>query len=143
MLIRNRRWDPITSASSAGLRLATDVTTSTVGMFADPAKVYLDGKKPESDPQSQARLHGQAGLAFVKGVNHLAVGTFKGGMVDVPLALAEGFRNVPRLWGENVKDQEAITGWKSGATVAGKVSFIHSAIRPKIENDTVPSPWFL
>ncbi|KAL9617199.1 MAG: hypothetical protein Q9160_008004 [Pyrenula sp. 1 TL-2023] len=124
ILIRNRRWDPVTSAGSAGLHLATDVTTSTLGMFADPVKVYFDGTKSESEPKSQARLHGKAGLAFAKGVNHLAVGTFKGGMVDVPLALAEGFRNVPRLWGEDVKDQEEITGWKSGATVAGK-SLVH------------------
>lgn len=97
-------------------------------MFTDPVKVYLDSNKSESEPTSQAKLHGQAGLAFAKGVNHLAVGTFKGGMVDVPLALAEGFRNVPRLWGENVKEQEKITGWKSGATVAGKVSLVHDEI---------------
>ena len=42
-------------------------------------------------------------------------------MVDVPLALAEGFRNAPRLWGETVKEQEEINGWKSGTAVAGKV----------------------
>lgn len=127
IFINNRRWDPITSASSAGLRLATDVTSSTVGIFADPVKVYLDDHKSESETKSLARLHGEAGLAFAKGVNYLAVGTFKGGMVDVPLALAEGFRNVPRLWGEKVEDQEEITGWKSGATVAGKVSLVPHA----------------
>ena len=119
----NKRWDPVTGASAAGLRMATDITSSTVGIFADPAKVYVDNRKSESEKKSQVRLHGQAGLAFAKGVNHLASGTLKGGMVDMPLAMAEGFRNVPRLWGENVKEQEEITGWKSGATVAGKVSF--------------------
>ena len=44
-------------------------------------------------------------------------------MVDFPLAVAEGFRNVPRLWGRKVKEQEEISGWKSGAAVAGKVHF--------------------
>ena len=96
-------------------------------MFADPAKVYLDNHKNGSEEKSQLKLHGQAALAFVRGTNHLAVGTFKGGMVDVPLALAEGFRNTPRLWGQTVKEQEEITGWQSGAAVAGKVCIDHRA----------------
>ena len=105
------------------MRLATDITTNTAGMFVDPVKVYYDNHKagPESS-KSQLRLGGEAGLAFGKSTGNLAVGAFKGGMVDVPLALAEGFRNAPRLWGETVKEQEEIDGWKSGTAVAGKVS---------------------
>ena len=121
MWIKNKRWDPFTSASSAGLRVASDITTSTVGIFADPVKVYLDNHKAGPEEQSQLKVHGQAALASLKSTNHLAVGAFKGGMVDIPLALAEGFRNTPRLWGQTVEEQEEITGWKSGATVAGKV----------------------
>ena len=101
--------------------MASDITSSTVGIFADPVKVYLDNPKDGAEGKSGLKLSGEAVLASVKSTNDLAVGTFKGGMVDVPLALAEGFRNTPRLWGENVKEQEEITGWKSGAAVAGKV----------------------
>ena len=43
-------------------------------------------------------------------IGSLAVRSFKGGMVDVPFALAEGFRNAPRLWGERVEEQEEIDG---------------------------------
>ena len=121
-MIKNKRWDPITSAGSAGYRLASDITTNTVGIFVDPAKVYLDNAKNESGDKSQLKLHGQAALASVNSIDNLALGAFKGGMVDVPLALAEGFRNAPKLWGETVKEQEEITGWKSGTAVAGKVS---------------------
>ena len=122
IVIKNKRWDPITSAGSAGYRLASDVTTNAVGIFADPAKVYIDNAKSGSEPKSQLKLHGQAAPASVNSIDNLALGAIKGGMVDVPLALAEGFRNAPKLWGETVKEQEEITGWKSGTAVAGKVS---------------------
>ena len=121
IIIINRRWDPITGASSAGARLASDITTNTAGIFLDPVKVYLDKDKNGGEGPSQLKLGGQAALASAKSIDHLAVGAFKGGMVDVPLAIAEGFRNAPKLWGQSVKEQEEITGWKSGAAVAGKV----------------------
>ena len=92
-----------------------------MGIFTEPVKVYLDNQKPGSEGKSQRNVHGQAALASVKSTNNLALGAFKGGMVDIPLALAEGFRNTPRLWGEKVVEQKPIDGWKSGAAVAGKV----------------------
>lgn len=38
----------------------------------------------------------------------------------MPLAAAEGFRSLPRLWGDEVADYGKVTDWKSGAVVAGK-----------------------
>ncbi len=76
----------------------------------------------------QANVHGQAALAAAKSLNNVVSGTVKGGMVDIPLALAEGFRNAPRLWGETVKEQEVITGWQSGVAVAGKVRICQASI---------------
>ncbi|KAG8532911.1 uncharacterized protein KY384_002789 [Bacidia gigantensis] len=121
ILITNKRWDPFTSAGSSGMRVATDLTSSFVGIVADPVKVYLDNNKPGSADKSQLKLHGQAALASARNIDHLAVGAFKGGVVDIPLALAEGFRNAPKLWGQSVKDHGEITGWQSGVAVAGKV----------------------
>ena len=66
-------------------------------------------------------MTGSAALASAKSTGNVVVGGIKGGMVDVPLALAEGFRNAPRLWGDSVKEQEEIDGWKSGGVIAGKV----------------------
>ena len=105
--------------------MASDITTSTVGIFADPVKVYLDNNKPGASSKSQLELGGRAALASARSMDHLAVKAFKGGAVDLPLAVAEGFRNVPRLWGQTVAEQDEITGWKSGATVAGKVRSDH------------------
>ena len=122
----------MTGASSASIKLAYNITSSTTGIFTDPAKVYLDKSKQDgSEETSQLKLHGQAALASAKSTNRLAVGAFKGGMVDVPLALAEGFRNAPRLWGEDVKEQQEINGWKSGAAVAGKVRTGHVSVSKK------------
>lgn len=38
----------------------------------------------------------------------------------MPLAVSEGLRAVPRLYGEEVRDHGTIRDWRSGATFAGK-----------------------
>ncbi|KAL5366668.1 hypothetical protein BJX96DRAFT_161323 [Aspergillus floccosus] len=45
-------------------------------------------------------------------------------LVDLPFAVSEGLRAVPRLYGDEVKDHEIARDWKSGATVARK-DFVH------------------
>jgi hypothetical protein len=45
----------------------------------------------------------------------------KGMLVDMPLALAEGMKNVPRLYGEEVPDHGKVADWQSGGKVAAKV----------------------
>jgi hypothetical protein len=44
----------------------------------------------------------------------------KGFYVDVPLALADGARAVPQLYGQQVRERPPITGWKSGAREGGR-----------------------
>lgn len=44
----------------------------------------------------------------------------KGALSDIPLAVAEGSRALPRVWGGRVNDYGAVTDWQSGAMVAGK-----------------------
>ncbi|SPN96558.1 related to sterol glucosyltransferase [Cephalotrichum gorgonifer] len=44
----------------------------------------------------------------------------KGFFLDIPLSAAEGLRAVPKMYGEEVEDRRAITGWKSGAMAGGK-----------------------
>lgn len=38
----------------------------------------------------------------------------------MPLAVSDGLRAVPRLYGDEVKDHRNIKDWKSGATFAGE-----------------------
>lgn len=58
--------------------------------------------------------------ATVKGFGKFTGSYFKGVVVDIPHAAAEGFRQVPRLYGEQPKDYGSIQDWKSGAIFAGK-----------------------
>ncbi|KAF8201096.1 hypothetical protein K438DRAFT_1758408 [Mycena galopus ATCC 62051] len=44
----------------------------------------------------------------------------KGTGVDIPVAFTEGLRNVPKMYGEEVKDYGRVKDWKSGMLVAGK-----------------------
>lgn len=44
----------------------------------------------------------------------------KGMTVDIPLAITDGLKNVPRAYGDTPRDHGPVTGFRSGATVAGK-----------------------
>ncbi|GME55126.1 uncharacterized protein LTHEOB_6358 [Neofusicoccum parvum] len=57
IIIENRRWDPVTGASSAMLGTATDITKATTGIFLDPYQEYRKGKATaaaHSAPASRA-----------------------------------------------------------------------------------------
>jgi hypothetical protein len=56
----------------------------------------------------------------MKGFGKFTGSYFKGIVVDIPHAAAEGFRQVPRLYGEKPKDYGPIQDWKSGAIFGGK-----------------------
>ena len=45
-----------------------------------------------------------------------------GALVETPIALAEGLRNVPRLYGDAPEKSVPIEDWKEGVTQTGKVS---------------------
>lgn len=62
--------------------------------------------------------------ATAKGFGKLNVAFFKGCIVDIPLAVAEGFRAVPKLYGENMEDHGQVEDVKSGFTVAAR-NFAH------------------
>lgn len=52
---------------------------------------------------------------------------FKGLIVDIPYACTEGFRAVPKLYGEEVKDHGDVKNWSSGFEVARK-NFAHGMV---------------
>ena len=58
--------------------------------------------------------------ATAKGFGKFTGSYFKGIVVDIPHAAAEGFRQVPRLYGEKPKEYGAIQDWKSGAIFGGR-----------------------
>lgn len=58
--------------------------------------------------------------ATLQGFGKFTGGYFKGVVVDIPHAAAEGFRQVPRLYGDKPKEYEPVKNWKSGAIFGGK-----------------------
>ncbi|GKT83915.1 sterol glucosyltransferase [Colletotrichum tofieldiae] len=82
---------------------------------------------PQSDalerPRSAGRGCGSTTGAAMK-ASASGLGTFFKSyskfFLDVPVAVTEGLRVTPKLYGEKVADRAPITDWKSGATVGGK-----------------------
>ena len=97
--------------------IATDFTMALGGTFVDPFRAYKNKRKYGGGVASGAAMKSVAG-----GVGSMAGVVTKGALVDLPCALAEGFRNAPRLYGEEPKDHGRVTGWQSGGVVAAKVS---------------------
>ncbi|KAK7052338.1 glycosyltransferase family 1 protein [Favolaschia claudopus] len=83
--------------------------------------------------QGSSSGSGRSGMAIAgamtaasgKSVGRLVTGFVRGTLVDIPLAVTEGLRGVPELYGEELKDYGQVKDWKSGARVAGK-TFVHA-----------------
>ncbi|KAK7177329.1 UDP-glucose,sterol transferase [Paraphaeosphaeria sporulosa] len=138
--IETRRWDPISGGASAVLGTAVDLTTSVTGVFTKPITEYRDDRDrrayeqanmealeaannkahsagpSESKSDDASRLAGASGMSIAM----FAPKALKGMTVDIPLAPAEGLKNVPQHYGDTPRDHGPVTGFKSGATVAGK-----------------------
>lgn len=93
------------------------------GIFSKPFDEYKRSRK-DGLSSSNAQIAGNMALASAKSIGRVNSSLFKGTMIDVPLAVTEGLRATPKLYGESVPDHEPITDWKSGARVAGKVCYI-------------------
>ena len=145
--ISNERWDPVTSTFSAGTRVVADMHTKTLGMFVDPytelrrsqtanAAAVASSSQLSSSPssfsnsnaipqhQSGIKTAGKMAGASAKSFGKMYMGMVKGMVVDIPFAAAEGFRAVPKLYGEEVQDHGEVKDWKSGMIVAGR-TFTH------------------
>ncbi|KAJ5285264.1 hypothetical protein N7524_000570 [Penicillium chrysogenum] len=73
-----------------------------------------------STSRHRARLAGKMAGASIMSVANFVPTALKGMTVDIPLAMTEGMRNMPRLYGEEPRDHGPVTGIKSGFALAGK-----------------------
>ncbi|KAH7134914.1 sterol glucosyltransferase [Dendryphion nanum] len=121
IFIHNPRWDPVTSTSSASISIISNMTTSTTDMIVDP---WISVRNSNAENANGVVTAGRAAAAGAKGFGKFNLSMFKGAVVDLPLAAAEGFRAVPKLYGEEVKDHGKVTDVVSGFTVGGK-NFVH------------------
>lgn len=115
--INNQRWDPLTSTSSASISIINKLTSATTDMLVDP---YTSVRRSQSENVDAATTAGRAAAAGARGFGKFNMALFKGTIVDLPLAVAEGFRAVPKLYGEDVKSHGEVTGVASGFAVGGK-----------------------
>ncbi|OJJ83730.1 uncharacterized protein ASPGLDRAFT_74542 [Aspergillus glaucus CBS 516.65] len=67
-------------------------------------------------PRLAARMAG----ASMKSLGNFVPTALKGMTVDIPLAMTEGMRNIPRFYGEEPRDHGPVTDIKSGFALAGK-----------------------
>lgn len=134
IIIENRRWDPLTGVLSAATSTGSNMLQSTGEMFYNPYKEYKKSRTPkpsEDDPsgstpslnrsnsdafQTAANMAG----ATLQGFGKFSATYFRGVIVDIPHAAAEGFRRAPQLYGEKPKEYGTVHDWKSGAIVGGK-----------------------
>ncbi|KAJ6551478.1 hypothetical protein B0H19DRAFT_1264120 [Mycena capillaripes] len=79
----------------------------------------------EAAARSGLSTAGAMAAASGKSVGAIFASVSKGLVLDMPLALTEGMRVLPKLYGEEVKDHGHVRDWKSGALVAGK-TFAHT-----------------
>lgn len=145
IIIETRRWDPITGTISAAIGVSRDMMRATTDIVVKPAKVYRDLSRVPSSEQAPDSVKDPAagtetydnpvrkgkGRGCVSVTKSLSVasasgvgGLFKSyasGAVTIPVAFTEGFRNVPRLYGEEVRDIGPVNDWKSGTAAGAKV----------------------
>lgn len=92
-------------------------------MFYKPYKELARSRtevSPAGEERHPAATAGAMAGQFAKSFRQFVETYARGVIVDIPHAAAEGFRQVPRLYGEQPKDYGAVQDWKSGATVGGK-----------------------
>lgn len=88
---------------------------------------YEDGTDSKSfetadSTELGSKKHSEGGR-IVRGFGKAGNTILKGGLIDIPFALAEGLRNAPAMYGDRPRDFGPVTDWKTGGAVAGKGLF--------------------
>ncbi|KAH0269446.1 sterol glucosyltransferase, partial [Aureobasidium melanogenum] len=148
LIIDPIRWEPLSGGISASVGTTVDIGRCLTGMVTEPIKAYSKERRrqdrvdsterfeeSQQPAESSSSIHtvtstksrgkqpsagGKAALAGAKSLGWLAPKAIKGATVDIPLALAEGFRILPKLYGDEVRDHGRVTGAASGFAVGGK-----------------------
>ncbi|KAI0868294.1 UDP-glucose,sterol transferase [Hypoxylon argillaceum] len=148
--IENRRWDPFTAVSAASLSTVVGVAEAAIDVVRKPiqyrqrehwqekavvqtikadtsvtvapggaAMFPLSSKLSSQALRSASKANG-AIAASANSMGSVVTRTTRGVLVDIPLAVTEGMRAVPGLWGEKVEEHEPIHDLRSGVSVAGR-----------------------
>lgn len=96
-------------------------------VYGRPAALYLPEKPAHPQAKEKHSRPTAAVLGCASGVGGVLKHWTKGMYLDMPLAVSEGLRNAPRLYGGEVYDPGRVTDWKSGGAAAGK-NFVHGLV---------------
>lgn len=115
----------LTSASSQAVHRPTSSSTGKRSLQtqegADDTKSMVSiASTSSASKHNNARLAGRMVGASAKSLANFVPTALKGMTVDIPLAMTEGMRNVPRLYGEKPQHDGSVTGIKSGFVLGGK-----------------------
>ncbi|KAJ8060680.1 hypothetical protein OCU04_010985 [Sclerotinia nivalis] len=119
--IKNRRWDPWTATTSAALDSAVDITLAIGSIGTNYRQEYqgaLTRKRENGSTSSRTALQA-GGIAIGKGFQNLGMAMTKSA-IEVPLAVADGFHEIPGLYGDKPRDYGDVSDWKSGGLVGVK-----------------------
>ncbi|OQD69774.1 hypothetical protein PENPOL_c002G10595 [Penicillium polonicum] len=121
----SHRDRPSTSASSQAVHRPTSSSTGKRSLQtqegADDTKSMVSiASTSSASKRNSARLAGRMVGASAKSLANFVPTALKGMTVDIPLAMTEGMRNVPLLYGEKPQHNGSVTGVKSGFVLGGK-----------------------
>jgi hypothetical protein len=118
--IENKRWDPLSAGGSTLFDTVMGLRSDGKTMVASVQKAKTL-RRENSDGASSGT--GAATVAVGKGLGKISTGFAKGVILDLPVAMADGFHALPVLYGDKKMERGAVKDWKSGMKVGGKVSF--------------------
>ena len=108
------------SQSELTLPEPSDSRSASVASAIDTGSLTPSMVEKRSKMKTTGLAMGSSAKSLGKAVGYW----YKGVLIDMPLAVSDGLRAVPRLYGDEVKDHGSVRDWKSGATFAGK-NFVH------------------
>lgn len=117
-----------TSPSNHDNDYASDLSKDS--LYGRPAALEVPERHSARKGEKQKRALGEVGAAVAgsaSGVGNFLKYYYKGALLDVPLAVTEGMRNAPRLYGGEVYEPGVVADWKSGGIAAGK-NFGHGIV---------------
>lgn len=121
--IESKRWDPLSAGSSTLVDTVMDFTSDGKNMFVQPIKEIQKAKTLRRANSGEGPSGAAAAsLAAGKGLGKMSSGLAKGIILDLPVAMADGFHALPVLYGDQPMPRGAVNDWKSGMAVGGKVS---------------------
>ncbi|RDL41346.1 Uncharacterized protein BP5553_01325 [Venustampulla echinocandica] len=119
--IENKRWDPLTAGTSTLVDTLIDLKNDGKSMFSQP---YRELQKANTLRKENSGLgpSGAAAASFAagKGLGKMSGGLAKGIILDLPVAMADGFHAIPVLYGDKPMRRGVVTDWKTGALAGGK-----------------------